>query len=235
LHPHVKKLLELQRVDLEVSSLTKDIDQLPAEEAKRKRRLDTLEAAAEEARSKVQRAEMESRSLDNAARSADDEIKRLNERLGVVRNNAEYQATLFQIESVRKERDTTQDKGLELLESLEAMRAERDAAVAAADEERKVFEGFLGEAEHLRSARADDIAAARARRDALTDGIPPDLLRDYDGIYKTREHLAVCAVDDGYCQGCYNKITLNDIAQLMGKSVIVRCGSCQRILHLQQG
>ena len=233
MHPHVKKLLELQRVDLEVSSLTRDIDQLPAEEARRKRRVDTLEAAADEVRTKVQRAEMDSRSLDNAARSADEEIKRLNERLNVVRNNAEYQATLFQIESVRKERDTTQDKGLELLESLEALRAERDATVAAADEERRVFEGFLGEAEQLRAARADDIAAARARRETMTDGIPADLLREYDGLYKTREHLAVCAVDDGYCQGCYNKITLNDIAQLMGKAVIVRCGSCQRILHLQ--
>ena len=43
MHPHVKKLLELQKVDQDISSLTKDIDALPAEEAKRKRKLDELE------------------------------------------------------------------------------------------------------------------------------------------------------------------------------------------------
>ena len=37
MHPHVKKLLELQKVDQEITSLTRDIDALPAEEQKRKR------------------------------------------------------------------------------------------------------------------------------------------------------------------------------------------------------
>ena len=62
--------------------------------------------------------------------------------------------------------------------------------------------------------------------------MPTDVLREYDGLYKTREHLAVCRVDNGFCQGCYNKITVNDPARLMGKSAVIRCGSCQRILYL---
>ena len=44
--------------------------------------------------------------------------------------------------------------------------------------------------------------------------------------------IAVCRVDNGFCQGCYNKITVNDTARLMGKSAVIRCGSCQRILYL---
>ena len=232
MHPHVQKLLELQKVDLEVSSLTKDIDQLPEEEARRRRRLEQLERTAAEARARLQQAELQSRDLDNAARGADEQIKKLNERLNTVRNNAEYQATLFEIESVRKDRDATQDEGLKLLEALDGLRAELASAQAAVDEERKVFDGFLGEAETLRAERADEIAAAKAKRAAAAEGVPPDLLREYEGLYKTRELLAVCPVDDGYCQGCYNKITMNDTARLMGKSAVVRCGSCQRILYL---
>lgn len=234
MHPHVQKLLALQKVDQEISSLTKDLDQLPEEESRRRKRLEALERAASEARGKLQKAEVDSRMLDNTARGADEEIKRLNQRLNSVRNNAEYQATLFQIESVRKDRDATQDEGFKLLEQLEVLRAECAAAEQARDEERKVFDGFLAEAEHLRASRADEVGAARARRGPLTEGIPPDLLREYDGLYKTREHLAVCAVDDGFCQGCYNKITLNDTARLMGKTTVVRCGSCQRILFLNE-
>jgi predicted nucleic acid-binding Zn-ribbon protein len=46
--------------------------------------------------------------------------------------------------------------------------------------------------------------------------------------------MGVCAVENGYCQGCYNKITMNDTARVLGKSTIVNCGSCQRILYLSQ-
>ena len=74
------------------------------------------------------------------------------------------------------------------------------------------------------------VSAARAKRDAAADGIPPDLLREYEGLYKTRDHMAVAAVEDTYCQGCFNKVTMNDVAKLMGATVVVRCGSCQRIL-----
>lgn len=231
MHPHVKKLLDLQKVDQEVSSLTKDIDALPAEEQKRKRKLDELERVAGERRARLQKTDLDARALDKAVRGSDDEIKRLNERLNTVRNNAEYQATLFQIEAVRKDRDLTQDECLKLLESVEAQKVEAAAAQAAYEEERKVFEGFLAEAEKLRTSRAGDIRAARERRQAMTDGIPADLLREYDGLYKTRDRQAVCAVQDSYCQGCYNKITMNDTARLLGGSVVVRCGSCQRILY----
>lgn len=233
MHEHVQKLLDLQKVDHEVTSLTKDIDQLPAEEEKRKRRLDQLERAAKEAAAVLQKAEVDSRSADSAARAADEQINKLNERLNVVRNNAEYQATLFEIESVRKDRDQLQDDGLQLLEKMDGFKEVATSTQKAFEEERAVFEGFLVEAEKMRAERADEIAAARAKRDAAADGIPPDLLREYEGLYKTRDLMAVAPVEDSYCQGCYNKITMNDVAKLMGASGVVRCGSCQRILYMQ--
>ena len=232
MHEHVQKLLDLQKVDHEVTSLTKDIDQLPAEQEKRKRRLDQLERSSKDAAALLHKAEVESRSCDSASRAADEQIKKLNERLNVVRNNAEYQATLFEIESVRKDRDQVQDDGLQLLEQMDVLKETAAAAHKAFEEEREVYEGFLVEADKLRAERADEIAAARAKRAAAADGIPPDLLREYEGLYKTRDLTAVSPVEAEYCQGCYNKITMNDVARLMGASAVVRCGSCQRILFL---
>jgi predicted nucleic acid-binding Zn-ribbon protein len=230
-HPHVQKLLDLQKVDLEVTSLTKDIDLLPAEEAKRRKRLGQLEAASKVAAGALQKAEVESRELDTAARDADAQITKLNERLNLVRNNAEYQATLFEIESVRKDRDTTQDDGLRILEAMDELKSQASTTQAAFDEESTIFNGFLLEAETLRAERADDIEAGKNKRQAAAEGVPPDLLREYEGLYKTRDHMAVAPVEGAYCQGCYNKITINDVSRLMGAQAIVRCGSCQRILY----
>jgi predicted nucleic acid-binding Zn-ribbon protein len=232
-HPNVKKLLELQRVDQELASLRRDTDALPAEEAKRKKKLDELERLAAEKKERSTKCELDSRALDKAIRQGDDEVKKLTERLNTVRNNAEYQATLFQIEAVKKDRDQTQEECLKLLEALDGYKKEVEATAKVAAEERAVFQQFLAEAEKLRNARKGDIDAVTQKRNAVAQGVQADILNDYQRMLGTRNGMSVCAVDGGgYCQGCYSKITTNDRAKLMGSSAIVQCGSCQRILYL---
>lgn len=234
MHQHVKMLLALQKVDQEIASLRKDLDSLPAEEAKRRKKLDELERVANEKKERVVKNELDVRALEKAIAGSDGEIKKLNERLNTVRNNAEYQATLFQIEAIKKDRDGTQDECLKLLGNQEAIKQEHAVAAKAAAEERAVFEQFQAEARKLEQSRNGQIAGVQQRRAALTDGIPPDLLTDYSRMFGTRNALAVVACENGYCQGCYNKITTNDLARLMGGTSIVTCGSCQRILFLQK-
>jgi hypothetical protein len=233
-HPQVKKLLELQKVDQEVASIRKDLDSLPAEESKRKKRLDEAELKAAEAKDKSIKAELESRTLEKAIKGSDEEIKKLNDRLNLVRNNAEYQATLFQIESVKKDRDATQEECLRLLDQIEGLKAAAEQTAKAAADERKVFQDFLAEAQKLRQARAGEVAEVEQRRRATAEGIPPDLLADYTRLFSVRNGLAVCAVEKKFCQGCYTNITTNDVARLMGGTSIVYCDNCQRILYLNR-
>lgn len=232
MHPNVKKLLDLQSVDQEIAVLRRDADSLPAEEARRQRRLDEVQRVSTERRQLATQAEINMRALDTAIRQGDDEIKKLTERLSSVRNNAEYQATLFQIESVKKDRDQTQEECLTIVETLEAKKAEADEAEQLLANEQKVFEEFTVEAEKLRKATEENVRGVEERRVGVADAVPPDLLTEYERLFKTRQNQAVCAVEGSFCQGCYNKVTTNDRARLMGASAIVRCGSCQRILYM---
>lgn len=232
MHPNVKKLLDLQKVDQEIVSLRRDTASLPQEEQKRKRKLDDLERLAAERKDRATKAELDTRALDKAVKQSDDEVKKLNERLNAVRNNAEYQATLFQIESVVRERDRVQDECLKLLEGLEPLKQEAATAAAAVAEERTVFEAFLAEAQKLRAACEAKVVGVVEKRKFVAEGIPQDLLSSYERLFATRDGLAVCSVERGFCQGCYNKITTNDTAKLMGGTTVVSCDSCQRILYL---
>lgn len=233
-HPNVKKLLDLQTVDQEIVSLRRDTASLPAEEQKRKKKLDDLERVATERKDRATKAELDYRALEKAVRHSDAELKRLNERLNLVKNNAEYQATLFQIESVVRERDRTQDECLRILETVDPLKAEAAAAAAATADELKVYEGFLAEAQKLRAACEEKVAGVLQKRKVVSAGVPPELLSTYEGLFATRDNLAVCSVERGFCQGCYNKITTNDTAKLMGGATVVCCDSCQRILYLQR-
>jgi uncharacterized protein len=234
LHPHVQKLIALQKVDQEVASLRRDLDSLPQEEQRRRRRFEELDRARTERKEAANRAEVEVRTMEKAIKQSDDEIKKLTDRLNVVRNNAEYQATLFQIESVKKERDQTQERCLELLDQLEGLKTAADEAQKAVTEDRKVFEAFQVEARKVREQRGQAAAAIEGRRAALAEGIPLDLLAEYEGLFKVRGGLAVAPVERNICQGCYTAITTNDVARLLGGSSIVQCGSCQRILYVNR-
>ena len=136
MHPDVRKLLDLQEIDQEMAVLRRDLDSLPREEARRRSRLDELNQLREQHRSAMDIAEVRSRTIEKSIQASDDEVKKLEDRLNGVRNNAEYQATLLQIESVKRERDTMQEEGLALLDQLEGQgSALKETASAAVAEE----------------------------------------------------------------------------------------------------
>lgn len=214
--------------------LRRDLESLPLEEAKRRSRLDELNQLREQHRSALDKAEVRSRALEKSIQEADEEVKKLEARLNGVRNNAEYQATLLQIESVKRERDTMQEEGLALLDQLDgqgsALRETESAAVA----EEGVFQGFQEEAGKVREKSQAGLEEVLGRRGSKTAGIPPDLMGRYERLFEVRHGLAVCAVVGSVCQGCFTNVTTNDMARLMGGSTMVFCGSCQRVLYLSE-
>lgn len=231
LHPDVKKLLDLQEVDQQIAHLTRDIQSLPQEEANRRKKLDAAAAARDAKKQELDSAELQQRESELAIKQGDAEIAKLNERLNTVKNNAEYQATLFQIESVKRDRDETEEDGLRLIDVTQSLRAELEATQAVVDAEQAVFDEFLAEAEKLRAACKEEVDKVADRRKELADQVPPDLLSEYERLFEVRSGLAVCAVEGQFCQGCYTNITTSDVARLMGASSVVRCDACQRILY----
>lgn len=234
MHPQVQKLLALQQLDQKIAVVKRHLDSVPAETARRKKVLEQFRADAEARERDLQQAEVASREIDLATRQADEEIRKLEARLNTVKNNAEYQATLLQIESVKAERDRQQEDGLGLLDRIESLRAARDESRTRLAGEQGIFDGYLKEAEVVlreRQAELDKVSSGRA---AMLEQIPPDLLERYDKLFRSRDHLAVCAVEAKVCQGCYMNVTMNDVARLQGGSSIVQCGSCDRILYLAE-
>ena len=233
MHPQVKKLLDLQKLDQQIASLRRDVDALPAETAKRQKSLDVKRQDAATKERAVQESELAVRNLELTTKQGDEEVKKLDMRLNTVKNNAEYQATLLQIESVKRERDRVQEEALALLDKLAPLKVAFAEARDAAQAEASVFDKFQEEARKLVRARESEVAAVATGRDQLLVGLPRDLVDRYDKLFKSRDRLSVCAVESQTCQGCYNRITMNDIARLRGGTSIVDCGSCNRILYLR--
>lgn len=232
MHPHVQKLLEVQQVDQKIAQLRRQQESVPRETAQRETRLSAARQAAEDAARGLQQAELRSREVDLSVKQSDEELKNLELKLNTIKNNAEYQAILFQIESVKKERSAVEDEGVQILEQMDTLKSAADQTKATLEEEERVFKEFQVEAQKLLEEKQTEVEKISTGRDKLLEGVPPELLEEYERLFAVRDGLAVCAVEAQFCQGCYTNITMNDLAKLSGGRAVVQCGSCQRILYL---
>jgi predicted nucleic acid-binding Zn-ribbon protein len=234
LFPDVRRLLEIQTVDQEIARLGRALDSVPAERSKREKELAVLRERHRTAEQALQDAEVAARANDTGIRECDNEIKKLEERLNAVKNNAEYQATLLQIESVRTDRNRLEEEGLALIDNIETLKAEVEAAGSARREAETVFAEFVEKAEALQADRRGELDRVRAGRDALLAEVPAELMAKYERLFDARDNLAVCAVEGMTCTGCYTSIQPNLFVKLHGGSSVVQCSSCQRILYLPE-
>ncbi len=231
MHPDVRKLIEVQKVDREVARFRKDLISLPQEQAKREGKLKNQRAVTEAAAKALKDSEVEAQANEVSLMQVDEELKKLEARLNSVKNNAEYQATLLQIESVKAERGRLEEEGLNLIERIESLKASKDEHDVVLRDLEAVFAEFLEEAKKIRAEREAQVAEVEVGRDELLKGIPEAMLSKYERLFDARGSTAVCPVEGGNCTGCYSSIEPNLLVRLQGKSTVVNCSSCQRFLY----
>ena len=234
MHSDVKKLLEVQKIDQRVARLERAAQSVPREKAQRQAKLAALSQGAAELEKAKTDSEMRCRELDLAIRQSDSEIKNLEGKLGAIKNNAEYQAILFQIEAVKKERDLSEEESLGLLDRAGPISESLEAAQKELAEAEGVFREFCEEADKLIAEQRAEIEEVSAGRESKLEGVTPELIEEYHRLFESRDGLAVCEAEAQYCQGCYTQFTVNDQARLQGGKALVRCSSCQRILYLAE-
>lgn len=234
MHSDVKKLLEVQNIDQRVSRLNRAAEGIPRERSQRESKLEQLRLSLATSEQSKTESELRCRELDLSIRQSDSEIKNLEGKLGAIKNNAEYQAILFQIEAVKKERDISEEESLALLDRSSAMGETLEKVKAEYEGEEKVFSEFCVEADKLIVSQKAEIEEVSKGRDDKLDGVSAELIEEYERLFDTREGQAVCEAEAQYCQGCYTQFTVNDLARLKGGKMLVRCSSCRRILYLAE-
>ena len=75
-----------------------------------------------------------------------------------------------------------------------------------------------------------EIEALEAELAEAERSLPPEIRPDYDRIVKTRRDDSMASVNDGICEGCFQQLTPNMIAQLALKESVI-CTSCGRLLY----
>jgi predicted nucleic acid-binding Zn-ribbon protein len=230
----LKALVSLQEVDLRIRELEKDREQIPSRLEEIDALLGGKDSEIAEERNQLDEAEMSRRLLEGDLKAEKEKIKKWEARLTEIRSNRDYQALSREIEAARKANLGIEDEILKKMQEIEDLKtsiSQKEQDLAGLGEGLSTERDELEE--KLRSIN-DKISGEEQLRGEAKQAVEDRWLRQYETIRKRRDGLAVVAVLDEHCQGCFMGIPPQLYNIVLKGERIETCPYCHRIVYYKQ-
>lgn len=232
----LERLLELQANDTSADQLRHRRANLPE-----RAEISRLETVIAQRRASIAEPIAQRAALGREQKRLEDEIATITTKVTSVDSQLygssmtspkEAQALQADLESLKRRQSTLEDEVLEVMEQLEPLDAQLEAeqaAVAQIEEEIERVRATLVEHEIEVDAEAAEVDAARG---ALAEGVPPDLLAEYERLRPLHGGVAVARLSGPTCLGCHISLAAAEVDQLRRQpaDAIVHCPDCGCLL-----
>ena len=230
----LRRLLELQALDLAIDRLRARLAELETQEEVRQARARVAETEARlgELQLSIDAVAREQRRLESDVDSVEQKIEAERKRQfdGSVANPKELQSIEHEVQSLRGRKSRMEDGVIEKMEEREQLEARLPGLQAeAGDARERLAEIERTSAKELVEVERD-LADRSAKRAVLGGGFDPDLLELYDELRRQKKGVAAVKLEDGVCGGCHQKLSPVYLDQLKRTKGIRRCEYCRRIL-----
>ncbi|MEE9181450.1 MAG: C4-type zinc ribbon domain-containing protein [candidate division NC10 bacterium] len=225
------QVVDLQNLDLEIGRLQGEVQKIPQEIADSERQLTSSRQAWDQARDRLGDLEQLRRRKEGELEEVTAEQRKRQGRLFEIKTNQEYAAVLKEIEGLKERRSKLEDDILELFDQIEVAQGVVRDEVSLFQEREKTFEQQKttkgGELKHLQ----EELSRLQEERRRQANRVGRELLQTYQRLLRSRGGVAVVAVKDGSCLGCYVALTPQTYNELRKGEVLLSCANCQRILY----
>ena len=229
----IEQLLVLQDRDRKIRSLNLEQKMAPTERKDLEAKLESSVRQMDAAKLKGKELEVERKKLEIEAQSKRDTIAKYQTQKFQTRKNEEFQALTNEIKRYEEDVQKIEDHELELMESVEAMKAtiattEKEAATVKDLVARQL--ASLGEKGIAIQAQLETLGAERTQ---LASKIDEDLLDTYDRLFGSKGDRAVVPLEHEVCMGCHMKLTSQTALRVKSRREVVNCEQCGRILYYE--
>lgn len=224
-------LRELQRLDdaiAEVQDRIREIDQALEEVEQPALALDKEVGTT---RGRLQEMKVEERRVELAGQEKQERLKKLEDRLGNVRNVREESAVNAELDMVRRARESDEQEALHLLDQIRRLEDRLDEQSEALEEAQAEVEPRKQELVADRAEAEAEAERLQREREAFTDTLDPAELRTYEGIRSGGRRRALSNLtEDGACGNCYSMVPPQLRIEIQHGDRLFRCEACGVIL-----
>lgn len=190
-----------------------------------------LESELGTLRKRSQEMKLEERRLELSIDEKKDRLKKLEERLGSVRNLREEAAVSAELEMIKRALQNDEQEAFTLLDQIRKSDERIEELSSAFEEARSMVEPKKEELLAERKQVQEELESLRTKRESFTNDIDDEELRIYDAIRGRTGRKAVAALtEDGACGNCYGMVPLQVQNEIRHGARLIRCEACGVIL-----
>lgn len=234
-----RSLIALQARDKGVNDLLRKITAVPLEIQALNEAFEGKKSAMNTAKDALVKLQVEKKSGDLLIAEKDEEIRKHQRDLNMVKDNIAFKALLTEIERAKKDKDDAETVVLGLMESVDKAAAEDkrfQQEVKKLEEEKNLR---TKELEAARVVMETELDAAKAARADAASKIGAEIMEKYEFIRSRREGLAIVHIKEDKtgrisCGGCNMGLTAQKIVDIKTPDALVFCDNCQRMIYLDK-
>lgn len=227
----IEKLVRLQELDTEAFDLQARKEEIPVKLKQMDDSLKTKMGGMKSAEDTLKALQVLKNEKETEMQAMEEKISKYEGDLYQIKNNKEYQALQQEIDSVKADVSLAEETIINLLDEIEA-------AQAAFEDEKKIFETETQNAEKEKGSMKEEekklgeqLGELTAKRTEIAGTISPDILNEYERILENRGRVALVEINGEFCGACNLQMRPQVINEARLKKRIILCENCTRILY----
>ncbi len=229
----LKKLVELQVLDTEIYQFKKELREKPLYIDELKKKYEDKKANLKSLEDKSRGILVDRKSKEVELQAKEGDIVKANSQLSQLKTNKEYHAKMSEIENIKADKSIIEEKILLLFDEGDGVNALIEKEKAFLAEEEKRYLSQKKEVDDLVKEIEDKVKVLTSKREQITPDIDKVNLSRYEKILKNKEGMALVAVKDNACGGCFMSLPPQVINEIKMHDRIIFCEMCARMLYLE--
>jgi len=229
----MKSLVELQKLDLEMSRLGQEEQAAESELASDQKALDEAQASLAATEDDVKRLQLvvDKRNGDLAA--LEELLAKLEGQKMTLKTNADYAAMQHQIDGRQEERGQLEERVLEAMEVVDQGKAQLPARKQELEQKQAALDRARARVLARQEGIRQEIQKHQAHWNEIGSGVLDGAMKRYLTIRDHRAGLGLVLLSaDNKCQGCFMTVRVQVMNDLI-KGSIQTCPHCSRLLYCE--
>jgi len=233
MHPDIKRLIELQAIDLRLIDLRAQVAGFPKRLAETHARVGTARQQLATAKEALTTSLKDRKRYELDVEQWKEKLRKYKEQTSAVKTNEAYKALQQEIANAEAEIAKAEDRLLERMVAGEEYERQVKATERALKEVETTAQADRQAIEAEQAAAQKELEANIAERERALPSIPEDLLDHYQRIARRHNSVALAEVRDETCMLCRVRVRPHVYQELRRETSheIFHCESCTRILY----
>ncbi len=234
MNEQLKKLIQLQEVDLLLDRILNEMEQIPKEIDRLKREFEESQAALNELKKKVTELQIDRRNKELELKTKEEELKKHQSEIFSVKTNEAYTALLKEIEGGKKLKNDIEDTVLAVMEQEDALLTEEKVRKEELAKNKEEVTQQQKELENKLQRLKQNLQEVQSEQKEKIANINAEIFKRYQRIREKKDGVAVVPVADRFCGGCSIALPPQLINDVLKGEDLVACRNCLRILYLKE-